>query len=99
MDEGLPPFVVTICFVGSGDISPQSGVGKVFCLFAIVVSLPQQTNEHLLNLREQELHLQCVPIGQAKHVILCGGESCEQLSFVEEFFGELLCLPPEIMRM
>jgi hypothetical protein len=35
------------------------------------------------------------PIGQAKHVILCSGEISEQLSFVEEFFCELLDLPPE----
>jgi hypothetical protein len=83
--------VVTICTVGYGDISPQSGIGKLFCMMVIlfaIVYLPQQTNELIDKMTIFSVYARrsYVPIGQAKHVVICGDI---RTTFLEEFFCEL----------
>lgn len=93
--------VVTICTVGYGDISPQSGLGKLFCVMVIlfaVVYLPQQTNELIdkMNIFSVYARRKYVPIGQAKHVVICGDL---RTTFLEEFFGELFHEDHENMNL
>lgn len=93
--------VVTICTVGYGDISPQSGLGKLFCVMVIlfaVVFLPQQTNELIekMNIFSVYARRKYIPIGQAKHVIICGDL---RTTFLEEFFGELFHEDHENMNL
>lgn len=93
--------VVTICTVGYGDISPTSTLGRFTCMFIIlfaIVYLPQQTNELIekMNIFSVYSRRNYVPIGQAKHVVICGDL---RTTFLLEFFCELFHEDHENMNL
>lgn len=93
--------VVTICTVGYGDISPSSTLGRFACMFIIlfaIVYLPQQTNELIEKMSIFSVYARrnYVPIGQAKHVIICGDL---RTTFLLEFFSELFHEDHENMNL